>query len=116
MIKALAIDNGIANRLEILGGDSQQIRFGKEFDTVISETIGNLGFDEQIVPILLDARERFLKSGGWLIFTSLTLLAAGAQQPSLLPMATMSFRPDCGRNKGALRFCPVNHLATLSIA
>ena len=41
----------------------------------VSETIGNLGFDEDIVPVMADARERFLKPGGALIPGSITLKA-----------------------------------------
>ena len=76
LIRTLARDNGVASRVEVIQGDSRQVQLDREFDIVISETIGSLIFDEQIVPIMIDARERFLKPGGVLIPDSVALVAA----------------------------------------
>ena len=76
LIKKLASDNGVADRVDVIYGDSRKAQLDAEFDIVISETIGNLVFDEQIVPIMIDARERFLKPGGILIPESVALVAA----------------------------------------
>lgn len=76
LIKTLARDNGVADRVEVVQGEAGQVQLGKEFDIVISETIGHLVFDEQIVPIMIDAKERFLKPGGVLIPESIALVAA----------------------------------------
>ena len=78
LIKQIARDNGVASKVEVVQGDSRQIQLGQEFDIVISETIGHLVFDEPIVPIMIDARKRFLKSGGILIPGAVALVAAGA--------------------------------------
>ena len=78
LIKKVAKDNGVADRIEVIEGDSRQVRLAREFDLVISETIGYLIFDESIVPIMIDARARFLKSGGILIPESVRLVAACA--------------------------------------
>lgn len=85
LIRALAQANGVADRIEVLHGDSRQIHLDREFDIVISETIGHLVFDEQIVPIMLDARERFLKPNGIVIPQSVALMVAAAhfEQPQL---------------------------------
>ncbi|MEO6786642.1 MAG: class I SAM-dependent methyltransferase [Chthoniobacteraceae bacterium] len=87
LIRALARDHGVADRVEVIQGDSRQVRLPREFDIVISETIGHLIFDEQVVEIMIDARERFLKPGGTLIPDTVTLMAAGAhlRQPARLP-------------------------------
>jgi predicted RNA methylase len=77
LIRTLARDNGVASRVEVIQGDSRQVQLNREFDIVISETIGSLIFDEPIVPIMIDARERFLKPGGVLIPDSVALVAAG---------------------------------------
>src|SRR5215813_9167756 len=76
LIKTLARDNTVADRVEVIQGDSRQVQLNNEFDVVISETIGNLAFDEQIAPIMIDARERFLKPGGVLIPETVALVAA----------------------------------------
>lgn len=87
LIKALARENGVADRVEAVQGEARHIQLGKEFDLVISETIGHLVFDEQIVPIMIDARARFLKPGGTLIPESVALVAAPGEldAPQKLP-------------------------------
>jgi len=67
VIKDLAKENGVADRVEVIQGDSRRVQLGKEFDIVISETVGHLVFDESIASIMIDARTRFLQSGGILI-------------------------------------------------
>ncbi len=78
LIRSLVRENQVGNRVEVVRGDSREITLGRDFDVIISETIGNLAFDEQIVPILIDARKRFLKRGGVLIPASVALTAAPA--------------------------------------
>ena len=78
LIRALARDHGVSDRVEVIQGDSRQVQLAREFDIVVSETIGHVIFDEQIVSIMADARARFLKPGGVLIPDSATLRVAGA--------------------------------------
>lgn len=87
LIRALARDHGVADRVEVIHGDSRQVRLAREFDIVVSETIGHVIFDEQITEIMRDARERFLKPGGVLIPDTVTLKVAGAHLhvPERLP-------------------------------
>lgn len=85
IIKTLAAENGVADRIEVVAGHSQQVFLHKEYDLIVTETIGNVGFDEQIVAITMDACERFLKPGGLLIPGSVALRVAPAHltQPYL---------------------------------
>ena len=88
LIRALARENGVADRVEVIQGNVGQIELGKEFDVVISETIGHLIFDEQIVKIMIDARKRFLKPDGILIPSAVALVIAPAhlaKEPAKLP-------------------------------
>lgn len=78
LIKTLAEENGVADKVEVILGDSRQIQLEKDFDIVISETVGHLVFDESIVSIMIDSRERFLKPGGKLIPQTVSLVAAPA--------------------------------------
>lgn len=82
LINSLAKANGVSDRVEAVAGYSWQIQLGREFDIVISETIGNLAFEEQIIPIMMDARERLLKPGGILIPESVSLVAVPAHLKS----------------------------------
>jgi protein arginine N-methyltransferase 1 len=82
LIRQLAAENGVADRVEVRCGDSRRLELGERFDLIVSETIGSLGFDEGIVPILADARRRFLKPGGSLIPRRVALAAAPVVWPS----------------------------------
>jgi len=79
VIKALAAENGVADRVEVVCGDSRSVPLGRDFDIVISETVGHLVFDESIASIMIDARERFLKPDGILIPQTVGLTAAAAR-------------------------------------
>lgn len=74
--KSLAAEHGVADRVETVWGNSLDVGLEREFDVVISETIGYLGYDENIVAIMQDARQRFLKKGGVLIPETVSLHAA----------------------------------------
>ncbi len=78
LIKILAEEHGVIEKVEAVCGNSLEIQLEKEFDIVISETIGYLGYDEGIVPIMFDARKRFLKNGGLLIPETISIFAAAA--------------------------------------
>jgi predicted O-methyltransferase YrrM len=78
IIQKLANKNGVADRVEVIHGDSREVKLSGKFDVVISETIGNEAFDEAIVPIMIDARKRFLKRGGVLIPRSIASVMAPA--------------------------------------
>lgn len=79
VIKNVVRENGVQDRVEVVEGDSRETRLKERFDLVVSETIGNQGFDEQIVPIMLDARKRFLKPGGILIPSTVSIFIAPAR-------------------------------------
>jgi protein arginine N-methyltransferase 1 len=78
LIKNLSRENRVQDKIEIIEGDSRDIRLPREFNLFISETIGNSAFDEEIVSILIDARKRFLKRGAGVIPSALSLIAAPA--------------------------------------
>ena len=79
LIRSLAKANGVSDRVEAVAGDSRRIALGTKFDIVISETIGNLAFEEQIIPIMIDARRRLLNPGGVIIPESVALVACAGQ-------------------------------------
>jgi ubiquinone/menaquinone biosynthesis C-methylase UbiE len=96
VIKKLAQDCGVADRVHPICGYSTQIDLPREFDIVVSETIGFDGFDEAIVAVMSDARARFLKPGGVLIPASLSLCCKAVRYiekplPQALPFAFEHF-------------------------
>ena len=78
VIMAHAAENGVADRIEIINGLSLDAELKHKYDVVVSETIGNQAFDENIIPTMVDARERFLAEGGQLIPQKIALKAAPA--------------------------------------
>jgi precorrin-6B methylase 2 len=74
LIRALAQENGVADRVEVIHGNAAQVELGRDFDVIVSETLGHLIFDEQIVQIMIDARTRFLKPNGALIPEAVALV------------------------------------------
>jgi precorrin-6B methylase 2 len=79
LIRRLAADSGVGDRVEAVWGHSTLVALPREFDLVVSETIGEDGFDEQIVPIMMDARARLLREGGVIIPETVGLFAAAAR-------------------------------------
>lgn len=76
VVKTLAAEHGVAKQVEAIWGSSFDVSLAREFDVVVSETIGYLGYDENIVAVMADARTRFLKDGGAIIPETISLNAA----------------------------------------
>ena len=92
LIERLAAENGVADRVRVVRGDSRRVALPREFDLLVSETVGNLGFDEGILPIVADARSRFLRPRGRVIPEAIALMAAPAHEGWRPPLRAESFR------------------------
>lgn len=55
---------GLAERYQTFNDLSYNVNLPERVDVVLSEILGNLGDNEDMTPILEDARQRFLKDGG----------------------------------------------------
>jgi SAM-dependent methyltransferase len=77
--RELAVDNGFDDRIEFLGGWSMELGIPEPADVLISETIGNAGFNEGIIAWTFDARQRLLRPGAALIPQRLRLWVAAAE-------------------------------------
>jgi 2-polyprenyl-3-methyl-5-hydroxy-6-metoxy-1,4-benzoquinol methylase len=82
IIEKLAFKNGVKDKVEVLEGDSRSLKISGKFDVIVSETVGNHAFDEDIVPIIIDAKKRFLKKGGVVIPCALAAVTAPAHLPA----------------------------------
>ena len=76
VIRMLADEHGVSDRVEAICASSFDLQLGRQFDVVVSETIGYLGYDERIVEVMADSRTRFLREGGYIIPESVELYAA----------------------------------------
>ncbi len=75
LIEQTSRANGVS--VEVICGDSRNVALPPTFDVVVSETVGHLVFDEEVVPVLLDAKSRFLAPSGILIPRRVRLMVAG---------------------------------------
>ena len=96
IIRDLVRENGVGQTVEVIHGDSRRVRLRERFDLIVSETIGNQAFEEQIAAIMMDAKKRFLKPGGVLIPNSVSLVAAAARLKSPLKQSPAGIPIKCG--------------------
>jgi ribosomal protein S18 acetylase RimI-like enzyme len=72
-------EHGVGDNISVICARSFDVELEREFDLVVSETIGYLGYDEGIVEVMVDARSRFLRDGGHIIPETVSLLAAAGK-------------------------------------
>jgi protein arginine N-methyltransferase 1 len=60
--RAIAALNGLSAKITFIAGSSPDVEIPEHADVLVTETIGNVGFDEGIVAWVADAKERFLTS------------------------------------------------------
>jgi protein arginine N-methyltransferase 1 len=65
--KKLAEINGFADKIVFIKGRSDKIELPEKVDVIVSELLGSFGLEESVFKSTIDARRRFLKSGGRLI-------------------------------------------------
>jgi hypothetical protein len=65
--REIASRNGMTESIVFLEGSSLDIEVPGKADVLITETIGNVGFDEGIISWVADAKRRFLKSDAALV-------------------------------------------------
>ena len=62
--KRACLQNGYQDRVVFLKGLSYRLDLPEKVDVLITETMGNLGLEENILGTVMDARKRFLKRDG----------------------------------------------------
>lgn len=73
--RTLAARNGYADRIDFIPQDSRLVDLPERVDTIVSELIGHLAFEEGMLEALIDARCRFLKEKGRVVPQSVSLRA-----------------------------------------
>jgi predicted RNA methylase len=70
--------NGVAARVQVLESDLEDIDLPEKVDVIMSEWMGGLGVDENMLAPLVMARDRWLKPGGKMIPERVTAFLAPA--------------------------------------
>jgi len=74
MVKA----NGLEGVVEVIHGDLEDVDLPEQVDVIISEWMGGLGVDENMLAPLVMARSRWLKPGGKIVPERVTAILAPA--------------------------------------
>jgi len=108
--------NGVADRVTVVEGWSTEVTLPERGSVFVSETIGNLAFDEELIAIARDAVRRHLEPGARMIPQQLRLLALPAQAPAewtrrltFSPEATRIWREWYGIDFDVLNTLPVDY-------
>ncbi len=72
--KLICKQNGFQDRVAFINDWSDKIDLPEKVDVIITETIGNLAFEEGILGWIIDAKKRFIEKGGRIIPKALELV------------------------------------------
>lgn len=73
--------NGLTGRIEVIEADLEDVTLPEKVDVLVSEWMGGFGVDENMLPPLLMARDRWLKPGGRIVPGRVTALLAPVSLP-----------------------------------
>ena len=65
--KQIIADNGLTDRVVVFQGEMEALELPEKVDVIVSEWLGGYGVDENLLPIVINARDRWLKPGGVMI-------------------------------------------------
>lgn len=74
LAKAISQHNGFQDQVTFYNDWSTNVDLPELVDVIITETIGNLGFEEGVLGWVIDAKKRFLASGGQIIPRSIEMM------------------------------------------
>jgi SAM-dependent methyltransferase len=76
-----AQENGVADKIEIFHGDSNDVKLKGKFDVIVSELFGGDAIGRSTIESFIDVRNRFLAPDGILIPQALSAMAAPVWSP-----------------------------------
>lgn len=106
--RATVAENGWADRVTFVTRDSRRANLPERADVVLSETLGGMGVEENIVEIMADARRRFLAPGGRLIPSRVRVFGAPVSLEGVYTSHTWPSGERHGLKFGLLRHLFVN--------
>ncbi len=67
LAQELATANGVADVVQVIQGDINDVELPEPVDVIVSEWLGGFGIDEGMLPPVITARDRWLRPGGLMI-------------------------------------------------
>jgi protein arginine N-methyltransferase 1 len=74
----LIADNGFRDRVSVLRGEMEDLELPEKVDVIVSEWLGGYAVDENLLPMVIHARDRWLKPEGIMIPGTVTSWLAPA--------------------------------------
>jgi len=74
----LVADNDLQDTVTVLHADAMTVQVPESVDIIVSEWLGGIGVDENLLPALLSVRDRYLRPGGLMLPGSVTSWVAPA--------------------------------------
>jgi protein arginine N-methyltransferase 1 len=93
--------NGFQDKVTFIKDHSTKVKLPEKVDVIVTEILGTFALDENILPSIIDARDRFLKSNGILIPSEFELFLSAIESKAHynvvefwdLPLYGISFKP-----------------------
>jgi precorrin-6B methylase 2 len=76
--RRMIAQNGLSDRIVVVDGDLEDARLPEKADVLVSEWMGGIGVDENMLAPLVIARDRWLRPGGVIVPASVTAVLAPA--------------------------------------
>jgi SAM-dependent methyltransferase len=67
LARRIASENGFDGRIHILEAEMETLELPERVDVIVSEWLGGYGVDENLLPVVVSARDRWLIPGGRMI-------------------------------------------------
>lgn len=65
--KEIIASNDLSDQITVIQGEMEALDLPEKVDIIVSEWLGGYGVDENLLPIVIQARDRWLKPGGVMI-------------------------------------------------
>ncbi len=114
--RSIAERNGAGRKIAFIKGMSSEITLPEKADVIVSETLSTMGIEENIVESLFGARKRFLKKGGRLIPSSVSLYIAPVCSERLFKETAAYFKKNFyGYDFSLLNEFSANRIFTVTV-
>ncbi len=78
LAQCIVRDNHAEDRIHVMQNDMEALELPEKVDVIVSEWLGGYGVDENLLPVVVHARDRWLKPGGAMIPETVTSWMAPA--------------------------------------
>lgn len=106
-----ARENGVAHKIEIIHGNSDDVKIRGKFDVIVSELFGDDALGEATINSFISLRERFFAPDGILIPQKLAMYAV----PSKVEKSIQDIPADLPIKTNFLKFLKLNYSQNLSL-